>query len=50
MATKKSTVETEEIIDTEVVEEVKPALKKVNKPKHDPNELIFCRKIGRAHV
>jgi hypothetical protein len=45
MATKKSTVETEEIIDTEVVEEVKPTSKKVNKPKHDPNELILCRSV-----
>ena len=45
MATKKSTVETEEIIDTEAVEEVKPAPKKVNKPKHDPNELILCRSV-----
>ena len=46
MATKK-TVETEEIIDTEteVVEEVKPAPKKANKPKHDPNELILCRSV-----
>jgi hypothetical protein len=46
MATaKKTTVETEEIIETEVVEEVKPAPKKVNKPKHDPNELILCRSV-----
>jgi hypothetical protein len=45
MATKKSTVETEEIIETEAVEEVKPAPKKVNKPKHDPNELILCRSV-----
>ena len=45
MATKKSTVETEEIIETEVVEEVKPAPKKANKPKHDPSELILCRSV-----
>lgn len=45
MATKKSTVETDEIIETEVAEEVKPAPKKVNKPKHDPNELILCRSV-----
>ena len=44
MATKK-TVETEEIIETEVLEEVKPTPKKVNKPKHDPNELILCRSV-----
>lgn len=43
--TKKSTVETEEIIDNDVVEEVKPAPKKVNKPKHDPSELILCRSV-----
>ena len=50
MATKKkSTIESEEFIENEVVEEiveeVKPALKKVNKPKHDPNELILCRSV-----
>lgn len=44
MATKK-TVETEEIIETEVVEEVKPAPKKTNKPKRDPAELILCRSV-----
>ena len=43
--TKKSTVETEEIIETEAVEEVKLAPKKVNKPKHDPSELILCRSV-----
>ena len=42
---KNSTVETEEIIDTEVVEEVKPAPKKANKAKHDPNEYIPCRSV-----
>ncbi len=46
---KKSTVETDEIIETEVVEEVieeiNPTPKKVNKPKHDPNELILCRSV-----
>ena len=45
--TKKSTVETEEIVEN--VEEVKPAPKKVNKPKHDPNELILCRSV-RCHI
>lgn len=44
MATKK-TVENEEIIDTEAAEEVKPAPKKTNKPKHDPSELILCRSV-----
>lgn len=44
--TKKSTVETEEIIDNDVVEEVKPTPKKVNKVvKHDPNEYITCRSV-----
>ena len=43
--TKKSTVETEEIIDNEVVEEVKLAPKKTSKPKHDPSELIMCRSV-----
>lgn len=45
--TKKSTVETDEIIDTaEVVEEVKPAPKKVAKTvKHDPGEYILCRSV-----
>ena len=49
-STKKSTqvedVIEEEIIEDEVVqEEVKPTPKKVNKPKHDPNELIVCRSV-----
>jgi hypothetical protein len=38
--TKKTVVEDE----IEVVEEVKP-VKKVNKPKHDPNELVMCRSV-----
>ena len=42
--TKKSTIETDEIIDNETVVEVKPA-KKTNKPKHDPSELIACRSV-----
>ena len=44
--TKKSTVENEEIIEAEVVEEVKPAPKKVAKVvKHDPGEYITCRSV-----
>jgi hypothetical protein len=44
--TKKSTIETEEIIDNEVVEEVKPASKKTSKVvKHDANEYIPCRSV-----
>ena len=43
--TKKSTVETDEIIENEAVEEVKPAPKKAAKPRHDPDELILCRSV-----
>lgn len=43
--TKKSTVDTEEIIENDVAEEVKPAPKKVNKPKHDASELVPCRSV-----
>lgn len=46
MATTKKTSTTEEIAETEVLEEaVKPAPKKVNKPKHDPSELVLCRSV-----
>ena len=41
--TKKSTVETEEII--EAVEEVKITPKKASKVKHDPNEYVPCRSV-----
>ena len=41
--TKKTSIETEEIEVTEEV--VKPVVKKVNKPKHDPSELILCRSV-----
>ena len=42
--TKKSTVETEDIIDT--VEDVKPTPKRAVKTvKHDPNEYIRCRSV-----
>ena len=46
-STKKSVVLEEDIIDEEIVDEVvttKPT-RKVNKPKHDPNELIVCRSV-----
>ena len=46
--TKKTEVISEEVIDIAVAEEevVKPvAKKKVNKPKHDPNELVICRSV-----
>jgi hypothetical protein len=43
--TKKTVVEDEVAVEeTEVVETVKPA-KKVNKPKHEPNELVMCRSV-----
>ena len=42
MANTKKTVQA----DVETIEEVvKPATKKANKPKHDPNELIMCRSV-----
>jgi hypothetical protein len=41
---KKSAQVEEEIVET-VEETVKPAAKKVNKPKHDPNELVVCRSV-----
>lgn len=40
---KKANVQVEEIITEEV--EVKPIAKKVNKVKHDPNELVPCRSV-----
>ena len=51
--TKKPKVQTEEVVEQDVIETsdevveevVKPAPKKVNKPKHDPNELILCRSV-----
>ena len=45
MANTKKTIE-EEIVETDVDEEVevKP-VRKVNKPKHDPSELIECRSV-----
>ena len=42
MATAKKNVPVEDEI---MEEEVKPAAKKVNKPKHDPNELVVCRSV-----
>ena len=44
--TKKSAVETDEIIEIETVEEVKPTPKKVAKViKHEPGEYITCRSV-----
>lgn len=43
MANSKKNEQVEEAV--EVQDEVKPAPKKVNKPKHDPNELIVCRSV-----
>lgn len=42
MATTKKNVPVE---DAAIEEIVKPAAKKVNKPKHDPNELVMCRSV-----
>ena len=50
---KKPKVQNNEVLEQESVETisepieevVKPAPKKVNKPKHDPNELILCRSV-----
>ena len=41
--TKKTEVQAEENLVEEVV--AKPSVKKVNKPKHDPNELVMCRSV-----
>ena len=41
--TKKTDVQVEESIIEEV--EVKPVAKRVNKPKHDPSELVPCRSV-----
>ena len=46
--TKKTVTQTEEVVEEkieEVVDEPIPTPKKVNKPKHDPNELILCRSV-----
>ena len=43
--TKKSTIETDEIIETEAVAEIKPAPKKATKVKRDPSEYITCRSV-----
>jgi hypothetical protein len=59
--TKKAKPQTEEVVEQDVVDEaaetveeevvekvketVKPAPRKTNKPKHDPNELILCRSV-----
>lgn len=47
MATKKNTVVEENIEEVveDIVEEVIEKPKKVNKPKHDPSELILCRSV-----
>ena len=50
MANTKKTVQVDDeimdIVEDEIMEEVvKPTPKKVNKPKHDPNEYISCRSV-----
>lgn len=42
--TKKNAIVEDEIVET-VEEVVKYTPKKVNKPKHDPNELVVCRSV-----
>ena len=42
MATAKKNVPVE---DEMMEEDVKPVTKRVNKPKHDPNELVMCRSV-----
>ena len=51
MANTKKTAKVEEVVNETVVnevtvaEEVVKTAKRVNKPKHDPNELILCRSV-----
>ena len=47
MATKKNTIVEENVEDIveDVVEEVVEKPKKINRPKHDPSELILCRSV-----
>lgn len=47
MASKKNATIVDEELMEDIVEEVKeaPKPKKVNKPKHDPSELISCRSV-----
>lgn len=42
MANAKKVISPEEV---DIIEEEKPVVKKVNKPKHDPNELVPCRSV-----
>ena len=48
--TKKPKAQAEDIIENSAEETVKPAPKKVNKPKHDPNELILRRSVPSSLV
>lgn len=45
--TKKADMKAKEVMDKETVEEevVKTTPKKASKPKHDPDELIYCRSV-----
>ena len=47
MASKKNTTVVDEEVMEELLEEIQeaPKPKRVNKPKHDPNELISCRSV-----
>lgn len=45
MANTKKNAQVEEDVIEVTEETVKPATKKANKPKHDPNELVMCRSV-----
>lgn len=45
MADTKTKTSVEDVVEEEVIKEVKPNQKKVNKPKHEPGELIPCRSV-----
>ena len=47
MANTKKSMTNDEVIEKDVATEevVRPVAKKVNKPKHDPNEYILCRSV-----
>ena len=45
MADTKNKTSVEDVIEEEVIKEVKPNQKKANKPKHEAGELIPCRSV-----
>jgi len=42
---KKTAAQVEEVVEEQVVETPVQEIKKTNKPKHDPSELILCRSV-----